>query len=59
MKIHFTASIEEDCMAYLDPLQIEQAVNNYMMNATRHTKPGRSVRLEPFFHRRQLLSLRI
>lgn len=45
MKIHFTASIEEDCMAYLDPLQIEQAVNNYMMNATRHTKPGRSVRL--------------
>ena len=32
-------------MAYLDPQQIEQAVNNYMMNATRYTKPGRSVRL--------------
>ena len=32
-------------MAYLDPLQIEQAVNNYRMNATRHTKPGRSDRL--------------
>lgn len=45
LKVHFTASIEEDCMAYLDPQQIEQAINNYMMNATRYTKPGRSVRL--------------
>lgn len=45
LKIRFTAFIEEDCMAYLDPQQIEQAVNNYMMNATRYTKPGRSVRL--------------
>ncbi len=45
LKIRFNASIEEDCMAYLDPQQIEQAVNNYMMNATRYTKPGRSVRL--------------
>ena len=31
--------------SYLDPQQIEQAVSNYMMNATRYTKPGRSVRL--------------
>ena len=42
-KIRFSFSIEEDCMAYIDSLQIEQAINNYMMNACRHTKAGRNV----------------
>lgn len=45
LKIHFTSSVEEDCLAYIDILQIEQAVNNYMMNASSHTKPGRTVHL--------------
>lgn len=44
-KIRFTSSVEEDCSAYLDRLQMEQAINNYMMNAVRHTKPGRNVHL--------------
>lgn len=42
-QIKLTASIEENCAAYIDPLQIEQAINNYMMNAYRHTKPGKKV----------------
>ena len=29
-----------------DPDQIEQAVNNYMMNAMKHTRPGKSVELQ-------------
>lgn len=37
LKIQFSTSIEEDCQAYIDSLQIEQAINNYMMNASRHT----------------------
>lgn len=45
LRIRFSTSIEEDCVAYMDPLQIEQALNNYMMNASHHTKPGRSVHL--------------
>ena len=32
-------------MAYMDSLQIEQALNNYMMNAIHHTKGGRTVQL--------------
>lgn len=44
-KIRFTASVEEDCSAYLDRLQIEQALNNYVMNAVRHTQPNRNVHL--------------
>lgn len=45
LKICFTSSIQEDCGAYIDRLQIEQAVNNYMMNACRHTKPGKKIHL--------------
>lgn len=42
-QIELSSSIEENCVAYIDPLQIEQAINNYMMNAYRHTKPGKKV----------------
>lgn len=38
--IHLTASVQEECYAVFDPVQIEQAVNNYIMNACRHTPPG-------------------
>ena len=44
-RIELTTSIEEHCTAYIDPLQIEQAINNYMMNAYRHTKQGKNVKL--------------
>ena len=46
--IDFSATIEENCTAYIDPLQIEQAINNYMMNAYSHTKPGKKVILRLF-----------
>lgn len=49
--IDFTSSIERGCTALADPMQIEQALNNYMMNAKRHTHSGRrvvlSLRSEP------------
>ena len=38
--IHFTSSVQEDCFAIFDALQIEQAINNYTMNACGHTLPG-------------------
>lgn len=38
--IPFDAEIEPGCVAWVDPTQIEQAVNNYVMNARRHTRPG-------------------
>ena len=44
-KLHFTASIEEDCVAYIDRTQIEQVINNYMMNAVRHTRAERNIHL--------------
>jgi len=44
-KLHFTSSIEDDCVAYIDRTQIEQVLNNYLMNAVRHTKAGRTVRI--------------
>lgn len=44
-KIWFSSQIEPDCIAWVDELQIEQAVNNYMMNAKRHTKAGGEVKL--------------
>ncbi|MBQ5852010.1 MAG: HAMP domain-containing histidine kinase [Lachnospiraceae bacterium] len=44
-RIELTTLIEEHCTAYIDPLQIEQAINNYMMNAYRHTKQGKKVKL--------------
>lgn len=44
-KIRFGAEIESGCIADIDRMQVEQAVNNYMMNARRYTKPGCQVRL--------------
>lgn len=43
--IRLMAEIEQDVYANIDPLQMEQAVNNYMMNACSHTKKGRMVTL--------------
>lgn len=43
--IDFTASVQEDCFAVFDPVQIEQAVNNYIMNACGHTPPGCQITL--------------
>lgn len=43
--IPFTSSVQEDCFAVFDAVQIEQAVNNYIMNACGHTKPGRQITL--------------
>lgn len=43
--ISFAASIESGCVASADEIQIGQAVNNFMMNAKRHTRPGGSVQL--------------
>lgn len=45
VKIRFRAEIESDCIACADRIQVEQAINNYMMNARRHTKPGKTVKL--------------
>ncbi|MEE0420646.1 MAG: HAMP domain-containing sensor histidine kinase [Lachnospiraceae bacterium] len=42
-KIRCVSSIQEDCYAVFDALQIEQAVNNYVMNAYNHTPPGHQV----------------
>ncbi len=41
--IVFEADIEKGLMAQIDSYQIEQAVNNYMMNACKHTKKGKKV----------------
>lgn len=39
-KIRLFSEIQKGCLSYVDPLQIEQAVNNYVMNACRHTHAG-------------------
>ena len=41
--VRFEAKIEKDISAYADPVQVEQAVNNYLMNAYRFTRPGRRI----------------
>lgn len=41
--IRFSTSVQEDCFAVFDPMQIEQVVNNYIMNAWNHTKPGHQI----------------
>ena len=41
--IRFVARIEKDIFAYADPMQVVQAVNNYLMNAYRFTRPGRQI----------------
>ena len=38
-KIAFKTLIQEDCYAVFDASQLEQAINNYIMNAYRHTLP--------------------
>ena len=43
--ICFASRIEEGVYADADPIQIEQAVNNYMMNAYSHTHSGQLIRL--------------
>ncbi len=43
--IRFEAEIAPGCVAWVDGTQIEQAVNNYVMNARRHTCPGGRTRL--------------
>ncbi len=43
--ISFDASVQPKCMAVFDAMQIEQAVNNYVMNAVRHTMPKGHIRL--------------
>lgn len=43
--IHFTASVQEDCYSVFDPMQIEQVVNNYIMNAWSHTGAEQQISL--------------
>ncbi|MDO5702873.1 MAG: HAMP domain-containing sensor histidine kinase [Lachnospiraceae bacterium] len=43
--ITFESSMEGEIYTVCDGIQIEQAVNNYMMNASKHTKPGKTIRL--------------
>ena len=43
--ISFSSDIESGIMIIADAMDIEQAVHNYMMNACKHTKPGRKIRL--------------
>lgn len=44
-KIRFLTEIEKDCYADIDPVQIEQAIGNYIMNGYNHTKSGGTMRL--------------
>lgn len=44
-KLHMTSFLEEDCLVYGDREYIEQAVNNYMMNALEHAELGGSIRV--------------
>nr|MBQ8252892.1 HAMP domain-containing histidine kinase [Lachnospiraceae bacterium] len=43
--IRLVTEIEQDLYANIDPMQMEQAINNYMMNACSHTKKGGMVAL--------------
>lgn len=43
--INFTSSVQEECFAVFDPVQIEQVVNNYIMNAWNHTSPEYQITL--------------
>ena len=43
--IYFEAEIAEGIVIEADPVQIEQAVHNYMMNAFAHTQPEKHIRL--------------
>lgn len=37
------SQIEQDCYAVYDTLQIEQVINNYILNASKHTLPGHKI----------------
>ena len=41
--IRFSHNIEPDLYAMADPVQLEQAVHNYMMNAFSHTRKGKQI----------------
>ena len=43
--IRFEKSIEENVSLFADPVQVERVVNNYMLNACRYTKSGKTIRL--------------
>lgn len=44
-KIHIETFLSEDCYVYGDREYLEQAVNNYMMNALEYTDVGRNIRI--------------
>lgn len=44
-KLHVETFLSEDCYIYGDREYIEQAVNNYMMNALEHTDIERNIRI--------------
>ncbi len=44
-KVRLDAFLEEGCVTYGDREYIEQAINNYMMNALEHTQMGGSIRM--------------
>ncbi len=44
-KILFHSEITPNVYAEADPMQVEIVVNNYLMNACKHTKPGKSILL--------------
>ena len=44
-KLHLETFLSEDCFVYGDREYIEQAVNNYMMNALEHTDFGGDIRI--------------
>lgn len=43
--LHMETFLEEDCFVYGDQEYIEQAVNNYMMNAMEHIELGGKLRV--------------
>ncbi len=55
-KLHIETFLSEDCYVYGDREYIEQAVNNYMMNAFEHTDFGGNIRITL---KRQETSIRV
>jgi signal transduction histidine kinase len=43
--IRFKSNVEDDVCVKCDWIQIEQVLNNYMMNAFKHTKAGKTIAL--------------
>lgn len=44
-RIRFSTQIDPDLYSMADPIQIEQAVHNFMMNAVDHTRKDKEIRL--------------